>query len=345
MRRLMLLIVTFGPLSVLPAAEPVMETAEAVSRGLELVRAGATRWAEDRSCFACHHQTLPMLAVVTVARRHPSIDPKWMTAQRDKTLHEFQRRHARLNAGEHIPGGSTTVGYALWALALAEHPPDETTTAMVTYLLKIQGHARLDGRTPMVFVKPEDGRWTTTCRRPPLQGSDVADTVLALRAFRRYATAEQATAVETATRRAHAWLAQAPLRTQEDHIWRLWGLLESQGDAATIDTVRAAILKRQRADGGWGQTDELPSDAFSTGQTLCVLWEAGLSANEPVLVRARDWLQAAQLEDGSWLVTSRLAEKAQPYVDNGDPHGEHQFLSLAATAWATAALARGDVAP
>lgn len=32
--------------------------------------------------------------------------------------------------------------------------------------------------------------------------------------------------------------------------------------------------------------------------------------------------------------------KRQPYFENGDPHGEHQFLSIAATAWATAGLAQ-----
>ena len=45
-------------------------------------------------------------------------------------------------------------------------------------------------------------------------------------------------------------------------------------------------------------------------------------------------------QDGSWLAESHVKNKAQPYFENGDPHGEHQFLSTAATAWAVAGLAQ-----
>ncbi|MEQ1853069.1 MAG: hypothetical protein ABMA01_15940, partial [Chthoniobacteraceae bacterium] len=56
--------------------------------------------------------------------------------------------------------------------------------------------------------------------------------------------------------------------------------------------------------------------------------------------RARDFLLNSQLADGSWLVTSRVKNKVQPYFENGDPHGEHQFISTAAASWAVAALAQ-----
>ncbi len=36
----------------------------AVARGLPLVEKAAARYPEHRKCFSCHHQTLPMLAVV-----------------------------------------------------------------------------------------------------------------------------------------------------------------------------------------------------------------------------------------------------------------------------------------
>ena len=38
---------------------------EAVSRGLGLVRTAAENYPNHRDCFSCHHQTLPMLAIVT----------------------------------------------------------------------------------------------------------------------------------------------------------------------------------------------------------------------------------------------------------------------------------------
>jgi uncharacterized protein (TIGR03067 family) len=45
-----------------------------------------------------------------------------------------------------------------------------------------------------------------------------------------------------------------------------------------------------------------------------------------------------QQEDGSWLVRSR-SKPFQPYYESGFPHGKDQFISSAASAWATTALA------
>jgi hypothetical protein len=49
------------------------------------------------------------------------------------------------------------------------------------------------------------------------------------------------------------------------------------------------------------------------------------------------FLLRTQLEDGSWFVRSR-AIPVQPYFDSGFPHGRDQFISAAATNWATMAL-------
>jgi N-acyl-D-amino-acid deacylase len=51
-----------------------------------------------------------------------------------------------------------------------------------------------------------------------------------------------------------------------------------------------------------------------------------------------------QHDDGSWLVETR-SKPVQVYFDNGDPHGKSQFISVAATSWAVAALARTKQAP
>jgi N-acyl-D-amino-acid deacylase len=72
---------------------------------------------------------------------------------------------------------------------------------------------------------------------------------------------------------------------------------------------------------------------------LYFLRKAGVAADHPALARGKDWLVRSQLSDGSWRTESHVKVKVQPWYDNGDPHGEHQYLSTAATAWATAGLA------
>lgn len=91
-------------------------------------------------------------------------------------------------------------------------------------------------------------------------------------------------------------------------------------------------------DGGWGQLDEMASDAYATGQTLFVLQATGLETSAAAYRQGMDFLLRSQCEDGSWLVATR-SKPIQPYFDNGDPHGKNQFISIPATCWAVAALA------
>ncbi len=174
----------------------------------------------------------------------------------------------------------------------------------------------------------------------PLQGFEIGDTVLVLIGLDRYARAEQRPELEVARESAQQYLDQAPIRNQQDRLWKLWGIHLLGGSEIALAEARNALIKAQREDGGWSQTDADPaSDAYSTGQALYMLLQTGTPPDDPVSIRARDWLLNTQHADGSWLVESRVKIKAQPFFENGDPHGEHQFLSTAATCWATAALA------
>lgn len=308
----------------------------AVQRGLALVTRAASNWQGNKTCFSCHHQTLPMLAMNEAARAGFPLDFAWRKSQAEFTLEYFEQRIDQMDAGKHLPGGAGTAAYGLWALSLDQHLPDKTTTSIVSYLLQIQGVQWFDPNKPS---KPSDGRWIASCQRAPLQGSQIGDTVLVLSGLEKYATAAQRPRVKAARDSAEEYLARAELRNQQDRLWRLWGLHQLGGDANAKAATRAAILAAQRPDGGWSQTDtDAASDAYSTGQTLFMLCQTGTMPDDPAVRRARDYLVESQLDDGSWLVKSRVKVKAQPYFENGDPHGEHQFLSTAATCWATAAL-------
>ena len=329
-------------LCLISAAQAEDDTAcrEATRRGLAQATQAAVNWQRNKTCFSCHHQTLPMLAMTEAARAGIPLDHAWLQSQADTTHRYFEQRIDHMNAGEHVPGGATTASYGLWALSLANSDRDATTTSIVTYLMKIQGVARL--LTPAAPGSPliDNGRWTTSCRRPPMQGSDMGDTILTLIGMEKYAADSQREPLAKARAAAEKWLAQARIVTQEDRIWRLWGAHHLQGGAPAIEAARKSIASAQRPDGGWSAGSGLESDAFSTGETLFVLRQTGSSASEPLAKRAMAYLISTQLLDGSWLVKSRVKFKAQPYFENGDPHGEHQFLSTAGTAWAVAGLAQ-----
>jgi hypothetical protein len=77
------------------------------------------------------------------------------------------------------------------------------------------------------------------------------------------------------------------------------------------------------------------SDAFATGQTLYVLWLAGLTARRSEIQRGIDFLVATQKPVGNW-----------PMISRSTPHGSPGSAKLltpitcAASSWATLGLAR-----
>ncbi len=326
-------------ISAIAAPSLAADLNSAVRLGLQRVQDAAVNWNSNEECFSCHHHTLPMLALLEGSRVGLPLDSQWMKAQADVTHAYFDQRVDDMNVGLHVPGGAATVGYGLWALSLDERPSDATTTAMVNYLLQIQGVARLRDNRRTDRTNLNSGRWIASCRRAPMQASMVGDTVLSLLGIERYASEEQRPRAAIARTAADEWLASVPLTTQQDRLWRLWGLQHLGGDDDVKRVVRDAILVAQQNDGGWAETDERPSDALSTGQTIFMLCSAGTSADEPAITRGRDFLLQTQHADGSWKFESH-AKPVQPFFDNGDPHGEDQFISVAATAWATSALIR-----
>ncbi|QDT10541.1 hypothetical protein [Planctomycetes bacterium K23_9] len=336
-----LVILMFGGLVIGGLVQPsfAVDLETAVRRGLSRVQDAAVNWHSNEDCFSCHHHTLPMLAVQQSVRVGLQLDIDWMKVQADATHSYFEQRIDEMNVGSHVPGGAATVGYGLWALSLNEHASDETTTAMVEYLLQIQGVARLKNGRRTEITNVNRGRWMASCRRPPLQASMVGDTVLSLIGIERYAAEEQKSRAAIARTDADKWLATVPLITLQDRLWRLWGLHYLGGEDKIKRIVRDAILADQRSDGGWAETKDRPSDALSTGQTIVVLRHAGTAADDAAIIRGRDFLLRTQHADGSWKVVSHT-KPVQPFFDNGDPHGKSQFLSVAATAWATSALVR-----
>jgi hypothetical protein len=98
------------------------------------------------------------------------------------------------------------------------------------------------------------------------------------------------------------------------------------------------ILNAQRHHGGWAQLPGLDSDAWATAQALTALRKAkAISVNDPAYRRGAAFLLRTQFADGSWFVRSRTWP-FQPYFNSQFPHGKHQWISAAGTAWATLVL-------
>ena len=309
-----------------PTASLAERAAAALDRGLPLVTKAATNYPEHRKCFSCHHQTLPMMAIVAARDAGRAADQATLRSQAEFTHASFAKQLDDLRAGENIGGRGLTVGYGLWALSLADWPADEITAAMTTYLVKTQ---------------KDDGHWPVHTGRPPMEESSESTTAIAAAGLRKYAPAEaseEKQQIDAAIAKARAWLLAATPKSTEDKTSRLSGLHLLGATSEELQSARDVVLAAQRDDGGWPQLDDMPSDAYATGQTLCVLIATGMAPTAPECQRGIEFLLRTQHDDGSWFVKTR-STPVQVIFDNGDPHGTDQFISTPATCWALTALA------
>ncbi|RUL89018.1 prenyltransferase/squalene oxidase repeat-containing protein [Tautonia sociabilis] len=297
----------------------------AVERGLIRIEQAARNYPDHRDCFSCHHQTLPAMAMAAADRAGFEVDRDLLAEIIEFSAESFQVRIESLRDGAGIGGGSMTVGYGLWAFLEGDRTPDALSDAMAGFLLKNQ---------------QASGRWSSNSGRPPLEGSHVMCTALAAYGLREFAPLAYRSLSKEAIAKANAWLLSVEPEDQEDRAAKLWGLWLLDADDEAIAEARAAVLSAQREDGGWAQLDSLSSDAYATGQALTILSRTGFPTNDPAYRRGLAFLVNSQCDDGSWFVQTRARGFQTPF-DNGDPHGESSFISVAATCWAVAALAEG----
>jgi squalene cyclase len=223
-----------------------------------------------------------------------------------------------------IPGASDTTSYILAGMAAEASPPTAATDAMAHYLRGTQ---------------ERDGSWRIVATRPPIESSSIEVTALSLRSLQAYAPASQRTAYQPSILRATAWLGSAEPVTNEDRVYQLLGLTWAGDKSDRNRKLGDILMTEQRPDGGWAQLRSLDSDAYATGQALVALRTAGiLSPSDPAFQRGVKFLLETQMQDGSWFVRSR-AVALQPYFDSGFPYGTDQYISAAATNWASMALA------
>lgn len=306
------------------APEPAV-LRSAIGKSLPLLTAGARGSMEKRErCFTCHHQGMPIMALVTAQSRGIGIDADELRKQVQFTADFLAKNRENYLAGKGQGGQSDTAGYALWALDNGGWKPDATTAAATEYLLQWQ--------RDLVHWKPQS-------RRPPTEQSLFTSTYVALRGLRTFGTPEQRERTDRRREQVLAWLVKTPAHDHEDRVFRLRALHAADAPEAEVRAAAETLLGSQRADGGWAQLDEMTSDTYATATALVALHQAGgLATTDAAYRKGLRLLLTTQLGDGSWHVKTR-SSPVQTYFESGYPHGADQFISIAAAGWATTALA------
>jgi ankyrin repeat protein len=307
----------------IPAAPAIDPNASRLSvmRSMPLLRQASDNMLPRGGCVACHAQPMAGLASQLAASRG------WVVAEnRADTAGALTTLAANAPIflqGREAGGLPDTGLYITLMLAAQKVPAASATDAFVHFVAAKQRAS---------------GQWRGIgATRAPIQDGDVSRTAMAIRALTTYAIPARRAEFESRVARAAAWLAAQSPRTTEDRVMQLLALKWAGLHTSPRDRRVRDLAASQRADGGWAQTNYLASDAYATGQALYALREMGVPAEDPALQRGAAFLVRSQQDDGSWYVKSR-AMKIQPYFESGFPHGDDQWISQTATAWAAMAL-------
>lgn len=315
---------TPGP--AMPKVPPPAPTTlqNAVTRSVPLLERSSRTFFTNGGCGACHAQNITDIAVNAARAKGVTIDEQARSQRSAPLLAQFGSTAPRL-LERFDPPATAIFLYALAGFAAAGLPPDRSTDAMVLNLMAQQ---------------EENGRWRSfMTTRPPMADGGMSDVALGIFALSSYGPPARAAEILERIAKAVAVLKTEPAPTTNARGMRLLGFKWGQADAKTRRDASADLVKRQHPDGGWGQRDDMASDAFATGIALYALLESdGIPSSHPAAQRAIKYLLSQQRADGSWYVRSR-APKFQPYFDGGFPYEHDQWISSMATGWATAALA------
>lgn len=301
----------------------------AATRAIAIVQRGASGFYKSQDCFSCHDHGLPILAF-RVAREHGvavdetganQVAAKGLLAGPD--LSSIDRAVQDMM----IVDPALSDGWALIAADAAGVRPDLVTAA---YAQRVANWQR------------PDGHWLTIDDRPPQSYSVFTATAVALRAMQLYMPAQLSNEKTERLARAKAWLLSAKPRDTEEYTFRLFGLHWAGASADECRRAARDLMAIQRPNGGWAELPHMQPDAYSTGEALVALHEAGgVPVTDPAWQKGLQYLLSTQDDRGAWHVRARMVSPAQvspPYFETGFPYGHDQFLSTDATCWAAMAL-------
>lgn len=305
-----------------PVGSPTVEAA--LKKVIPLVEmSGEPGWT-SRQCVSCHSNSLPAMTVSLARRKGFAVND----AQAKKELgfaiatDEPVLEDNRLGASP-IGGGSDTIGYTLAGMAAAGAPADALTDAHIHFI---------------TLNQYPDGAFRNLSYRPPLEYSPFTTTALALRAIKLYPIPGRREEFEERLQRAKRWLLSTKAWSTEERTMQLNALADAGASGTERAPFMSALKGAQNQDGSWSQLPNTRADAYATAEVLYALHISGsMPTSDPVYQKGVRWLLRNQLADGSWFAPSR-AVPVQPHTFESFPNGWHQFVSDAASSWATMAL-------
>ncbi len=279
------------------------------------------RWRREHPCYSCHNNGDATRALLAAAAQGHQVGTAlddtiaWLAAP------ERWEANGTRGGSEDLPLARIQFASALGAMADAGRTDAQALDRAAALVASHQG---------------ADGSWVLNPSQT-IGGATFYGRALATAMARRALARSTTPAARAAVGRADAWLRTFTPATVLDASSALLGLGQSRNGEARVARARAfGLLKEaQGTDGGWGPYVTSQSEPFDSALGVLALAELGPEHAVPAFTdaerrdavrRGRQYLLTAQLEDGSWVETTR------------PPGGESYAQRISTTAWALLAL-------
>jgi ankyrin repeat protein len=296
----------------------------AVKKVIPLIEmSGEPGW-KARRCVSCHSNSLPQMAVALARKKGFAVNEEQAKKELGFAIatDEPVLEPNRLGSSP-IGGGSDTLGYTLMGMAAAGAPADALTDAHIHF---------------MSLNQHPDGAFKNSSYRPPSEYGPFTTSAVVLRSIKLYPIPGRREEFKERVDRAKRWLLSAKAFSTEERSMQLNALADAGASRSERAPFVNALKAAQNQDGSWSQLPSVRPDAYATGEALYALHVSGsVPATDPVYQKGVQWLLRNQLADGSWFAPTR-AVPVQPHTFESFPNGWHQFVSDAASSWATMAL-------
>lgn len=273
------------------------KTQQAIERALAFLAKDAAKWRTERGCATCHHGPMTVCALSEASSRGYAVDPKILLDMTKWTKEQFI---ARINKPrDSRPGWNLVSRPAIYLGLMSQTLPVLSRDELHQVASHLARHQEED--VAWIMPPPSSGA-------PPIWESPETLALLAYLAWEPSAPANphEAAAARVGHEKAATWLSKTtPTETVQSSALRLLVAVRSGKPVEQLEPQIAQLLGRQKADGGWSQTNDLASDAYVTGQTLWVLSFVGVDSERAEIRRAVSFLVASQRDDGSWPMISR----------------------------------------
>lgn len=288
---------------------------QAGQAGLDWLLNNAVVWQNSHHCYGCHVQSFAVLGAAVAQVNAYAVD----TGQANQ-LASYLAAQQDAQGIIQSPGvGAPLLQTTLAGMGLGEYNANISSANTAT-LLKIADW--------LVTQQTAVGNWGIDRTEPPVAQGEALTTGAALITLAAAQKQRNDAHVASAIQQGVAWLRSLNPATTQDLVFAILGL--KAGDVADADPLIGRLLTmlktQQNSDGGWGETSDLGSGSYATGQALYAYKRAGVPIEDVSFQQAVLWLLQHQQPDGVW-----------PEINSQQTNGD-RASNYASTMWAVIGL-------